>query len=113
MEEDKEIPRPLIGGVGINDYLWLKPDDPVERHYGRHIRNFRWALGLTQEKLSKLTGVGRTVITKMEGKELPSIVMMNRILNPLGWKANIVFTPIDQEEINDERIINLLVREKR
>lgn len=76
----------------------IQVEEQVKRLLEYYIQ-LRKQLGISQSELERLTGMSRPAINRYEnGKLMPTVRAMNRLLAPMGYQLGII--PLD-EKIED------------
>jgi transcriptional regulator with XRE-family HTH domain len=66
--------------------------EPVQKRFGRRVRELRERAGLSQERFAEVCGLHRTYIGGIErGERNPSLVNVERIANALGITLSRLF----------------------
>ena len=72
-------------------------DERVQAAFGKAVRKFRTAAGISQERLAELAGLNRTYLGDVErGERNVSIVNMEKIARALGAKLSDIVAEMER-----------------
>jgi transcriptional regulator with XRE-family HTH domain len=80
----------------------MRPKNPNCVAFGRAVRRFRVALGISQESLADLANIHRTYIGGIErGERNPTLTMIHRLAEALKVQPHRLIQTEDPEVINE------------
>ncbi len=76
----------------------------IDKNFGKRLRQYRIACGLTQEQVSSVLNINRTTYTKYEtGVSEPSQELLGRIVSMFGTDYNSILG--DKDEFKSEPLV--------
>lgn len=71
----------------------------IEEKFGNHLKKIRESKSISQESLSKRSGLSRTYISLVEnGKKNPTLTTIFRLSKALGIKPSVLIDGIEESE---------------